>query len=113
MSHSCYAQQEDPVFKLNNVPVPYGVYPCMADTDTLVLSLVDDFQPTIINSWTASGDLQLSVLTPDKRSVRIVSTGPARGAATINYNREGCGSSSERLIINKSFVPSKYNLSLS
>lgn len=110
---SCYAQQEeDPVFKLNNVPVPYGVYPCMADTDTLVLSLVDDFQPTIINSWTASGDLQLSVLTPDKRSVRIVSTGPARGAATINYNREGCGSSSERLIINKSFAPSKYNLSI-
>ena len=110
---ACYAQQEeDPIFKLNNVTVPYGVYPCMADTDTLVLSLVDDFQPSVINSWTASGDLTLSVLTQDQRSVRIVSTGPARGAVTLNYDRAGCGSSSERLIINKSFAPNKYNLSI-
>lgn len=87
--------------------------PCMGYQDTLVVKIAKNiFDPTI-NRWYASGDLQIKEQnTEGLDSVHIYSTGAARGGITINYDHGNCSGYSQGFIINKTFHPDTFKLTI-
>ena len=111
-----YVHADDAVFVFQGdtiTPKTGYTIPCMGYQDTLVVKIAKNvFNPTI-NSWSASGDLRIKEQnTAGLDSIRIYSTGSARGGITISYDHGNCTGYSQGFIINKTFDPADFELSI-
>ncbi|MBR2164964.1 MAG: T9SS type A sorting domain-containing protein [Paludibacteraceae bacterium] len=110
-----YADNAVFVFQGDTITPELGyTIPCMGYQDTLVVKIDRTlFTPTRINGWSASGELK--IIEEDKAgldSVHIYSTGVARGGITINYDYGKCSGYSQGFIINKTFHPDTFKLTI-